>query len=86
MFNGTVVHWFSKKHNCVDKSTMEDEYASYMIAISDAVRIKRFVDRPINVLCDNQLKGQICGFKLPIYSRYSGKSVKLKFYLFPRQR
>jgi hypothetical protein len=43
LFEGTTVSWLSKKQNCFAKSTMEVEYISCGITISNAVWIKRFI-------------------------------------------
>jgi len=37
LFGGTTVSWLSKKQSCVAKYTMEAEYISCSIAISEAV-------------------------------------------------
>jgi hypothetical protein len=62
LFGGTSVSWLSKKQGYVAKYTMEAEYITCNIAVSNAIWIKRFVDslkldmqdRPINVFCNNK--------------------------------
>jgi hypothetical protein len=61
-FDRMIVSWLSKKHNCVAKFIMKDEYISCITIVSNAIWINCFVNnlnlgilsKPVNIFCDKK--------------------------------